>query len=144
MPDRKLRGGKNRLAEIEKPRGFDRGLGISEIVGATDYTGDLMYLVRWQNCDELDLLSASEVDEKSPQDVISFYEKRSAFNKRVKQRTRPNIPIIVKEVVAAITKPEPANEEEAGESKCAAATNVSAMETDDVPEEPIQAAASTD
>lgn len=85
---------KSRLTEVEKPRGFDRELALDEIVGATDYTGELMFLVRWQNCSELDLIPASEVNEKSPQDVIKFYEKRCPINRKAKDRDIPNIPII--------------------------------------------------
>lgn len=85
---------KSRLTEIEKPRGFDRGLELDEIVGATDYTGELMFLVRWENCNELDLITASEVNERSPQDVIKFYEKRCPLNRKAKNRDVPNIPII--------------------------------------------------
>lgn len=85
---------KSRLTEIEKPRGFDRGLELDEIVGATDYTGELMFLVRWQNCTELDLMPATEVNEKSPQDVIKFYENRCPLNRKAKERDVPNIPII--------------------------------------------------
>lgn len=113
MSEKKRRGGKNRLAEIEKPRGFDRGLELREIVGATDYTGDLMFLVRWENCDELDLLPASEVNEKSPQGVISFYEKRCPLNKKAKLRAHANVPIAVKAMVD-ISKPEPATDDASG------------------------------
>lgn len=89
--ERKLRG-KNRLQEIQKPRGYDRGLEMTEIVGATNYTGDLMLLVRWNNCDELDLLPAAEVNIKNPAEVIAFYESKCALNKKAKERNVPNIP----------------------------------------------------
>lgn len=85
---------KSRLTEIDKARGFDRGLELDEIVGATDYTGELMFLVRWENCNELDLIAAIEVNEKSPQNVIQFYEKRCPLNRKLKERDVPNIPII--------------------------------------------------
>lgn len=113
MSERQRRGGKNRLAEIEKPRGYERGLVVDEIVGATDYTGELMFLVRWQSCDELDLLPAEEVNAKNPQDVIQFYEKRCPLNAKAKQRTHPNVPIAAKEKeLPPITKPEPVTEED--------------------------------
>lgn len=32
---------KNRLTEVQKARGFERNLEMDEIVGATDYTGDV-------------------------------------------------------------------------------------------------------
>lgn len=99
MSDRKRRSGKNRLAEIQKPRGFERALEFEEIVGVTNYTGDLMFLIRWHNCNELDLLSASEVNEKIPNEVISFYEKRCQLNKKAKDRAKTNIPIAAREPV---------------------------------------------
>lgn len=110
---------KNRLTEIEKPRGFDRGLELDEIVGATDYTGELMYLVRWQNCTELDLIAASEVNEKSPQDVIAFFEKRSTLNRRAKERDVPNIPIIpdpnIQPIISKVEQTDEAAETQASE-----------------------------
>lgn len=84
---------KNRLDEIKKPRGFERGLPIDEIVGVTDYTGDLLYLIRWRDCAELDLLPSSEVNEKSPQDVIKFNEMRCPLNKIVNNNILTDIPI---------------------------------------------------
>lgn len=102
---------KSRLMEVEKARGFDRGLELDEIVGATDYTGELMYLVRWQNCPELDLIAASEVNEKSPQDVIKFFEKRCPLNRRAKERNVPNIPIVPDpNILPIISKMEQADE----------------------------------
>lgn len=53
-----------------------------------------MFLIRWQNCNELDLLPASEVNEKSPQNVIEFYEKRSPLVQRAKEKVFTNVPII--------------------------------------------------
>lgn len=103
MSERKRRSGKNRLAEIQKPRGYDRGLQMQGIVGATDYTGTLMYLVRWENCDEYDLLPSEEVNEKNPQEVIRFYEQRG-FAAKVKDRFQPNKPIAIKPA-AAVAEP---------------------------------------
>lgn len=88
---------KDRLAEVEKPRGYERGLDLQEIVGATDYTGKLMFLVRWHTCDELDLLPAKEVNDKSPQDVIDYYEQRCQLNRKARERHQPNIPITQKD-----------------------------------------------
>lgn len=85
---------KDRLAEVEKPRGYDRGLELREIVGATDYTGKLMFLVQWEDCDELDLLPAKEVNEKSPDDVIKYYEQKCPLNQKTRERTQTDIPII--------------------------------------------------
>lgn len=87
LVERKKRGNKkNKLEEIQKPRGYDRGYEISRIVGTTDCTNALMFLVQWDTCDELDLLLASEVNEKSPQAVIAFYEQRCAINAKCEKR----------------------------------------------------------
>lgn len=95
---------KNRLDEIKKPRGFERGLLVDEIVGVTDYTGDLFYLIRWRDCNELDLLPASVVSERSPQDVIKFNEKRCPLNKIVNSNTMKNIPVNADEKSIAKTE----------------------------------------
>lgn len=85
--EKKKKGGKkNKLEEIQKPRGYDRELELDKIVGATDCTGDLMFLIKWLDCDEYDLLSATEVREKSPQQVISYYEDRCLLNKAAAKR----------------------------------------------------------
>lgn len=87
LVERKKRGNKkNKLEEIQKPRGYDRGCELSRIVGTTDCTNALMFLVQWDTCDELDLLLASEVNEKSPQAVIAFYEQRCAINAKCEKR----------------------------------------------------------
>lgn len=94
--ERKRRSGKkNRLSEIQKPRGYERNLEIEDIVGVTDYTNDIMFLVKWQDCSELDLIPAAEVNEKNPEFVISFYESRSPLIKKAMARNIPNVPIIV-------------------------------------------------
>lgn len=70
-------GQKNKLEEIDKPRGFDRNLPIDRILGATDCKGDLMFLIKWIGCDEYDLLPVREINEKDPATVIAYYEERS-------------------------------------------------------------------
>lgn len=81
----------SKLSEIVKPRGFERNLELETIVGAaTDNKigNKLMFLLRWSGCAELDLLPASEVNERYPRQVIEFYESRSSLLKKCARRRR--------------------------------------------------------
>jgi len=67
--------------------GFDRGLRAKEIVGSSNYRGPIKFLVRWEGCNQMDLVSAQEMNERFPEVVIAFYEKRLGWNKPPKPRT---------------------------------------------------------
>ena len=45
------------------------------IVRATAAFGELMFLIKWKGCNELDLVPSREANIKAPQTVIEFYEK---------------------------------------------------------------------
>lgn len=54
--------------------GFERPLESEGITGAKDSRGDLMFLMKWKDTWEADLVIAKEASTKCPQIMIAFCE----------------------------------------------------------------------
>lgn len=80
------------VSEDNRARGFDRGLDADKIVGATDASGELMFLMMWKNCDEADLVPARQANIRCPEVVIKYYENKSPWY--MNEEAGSNVPLV--------------------------------------------------
>lgn len=71
QPNAELSDTKSPLASYQEPEC---------IIGSTDRRGELMFLVKWKNSDDVALLPARDVSVRCPQVVIDFYEQKLTWH----------------------------------------------------------------
>uniref|UniRef100_A0A3B5MQ34 Chromobox homolog 3b n=1 Tax=Xiphophorus couchianus TaxID=32473 RepID=A0A3B5MQ34_9TELE len=66
--------------ESDAPTDLSTYLEPECIIGSTDRKGELMFLVKWKNSDEVALMPAREASARCPQVVIDFYEQKLTWS----------------------------------------------------------------
>ncbi|GFY61437.1 chromobox protein homolog 1 [Trichonephila inaurata madagascariensis] len=62
--------------KADRRRGYERNLEPDRIVGATEKDGEILFLMRWKECEEPDLVPEKIANVRWPQIVIQFYKER--------------------------------------------------------------------
>jgi len=61
------------------PNGFEQGLEAEKILGASDTSGTLTFLIQFKGVDQAEMVPAAVANVKIPQMVIKFYEERLSW-----------------------------------------------------------------
>ncbi|XP_064883530.1 chromobox protein homolog 3b isoform X2 [Oncorhynchus nerka] len=67
-------------ADQDSPTALTCPLEPEHIIGSTDRHGELMFLIKWKNRDEVALLSAREASARYPEVVVAFYEDKLTWH----------------------------------------------------------------
>lgn len=67
--------------------GFDRGLTPERIIATKRVDGQLMFIMKWKDVIDADLVSADEANKQCPKLVIEFFEEH--FNKNLTSSFEP-------------------------------------------------------
>lgn len=60
--------------------GFDKGMEAEEILGATETSGEVHFLIKWKGVNDAELVPSKIANVKIPQMVIAFYEARLTWS----------------------------------------------------------------
>jgi len=71
---------KKKKNESKRANGFDRGMVAEEILGATETSGEVHFLIKWKNVNDAELVPSRITNLKIPQMVIAFYEARLTWS----------------------------------------------------------------
>jgi len=71
---------KKKKSEKRLLTGFDKGMEAEEILGATETSGEVHFLIKWKGVNDAELVPSKIANVKIPQMVIAFYEARLTWS----------------------------------------------------------------
>lgn len=71
---------KKKKKSEKRVTGFDKGLEAEEILGATETSGEVHFLIKWKGMNDAELVPSKIANVKIPQMVIAFYEARLTWS----------------------------------------------------------------
>lgn len=71
---------KKKKKNDKRANGFERGMVAEEILGATETSGEVHFLIKWKGVNDAELVPSKIANIKIPQMVIAFYEARLTWS----------------------------------------------------------------